>query len=272
MHADPRLAGGAARRSQRRRMCDSGKPNPLKASGFPLPPTLRAGATLVSRERCESGRIGLTANEVTSARGSEGSNPSLSATGRQPGVALSGEPPLAPRNRFERGGYPGPGVRPPLGIPTRRGLGGRERLSRELVRRPRWRFACGRRRPAQLPQQGRDRRQDRGDQAGAGRSWTSPQREHPEPDGGAGRSASQPSRWPADELEHPPYRVVGVEDEAGDERPDEPDRRGGSRREPTLAVSGRSVGQEIEVVDDGVGGNSRRSQRRARRGSSPWGR
>ena len=30
-------------------------------------------------ERCESGRIGLTANELTWETGSEGSNPSLSA-------------------------------------------------------------------------------------------------------------------------------------------------------------------------------------------------
>ena len=30
-------------------------------------------------ERCESGRIGLTANELTLETGSEGSNPSLSA-------------------------------------------------------------------------------------------------------------------------------------------------------------------------------------------------
>ena len=32
-------------------------------------------------ERCESGRIGLTANELTWVTGSEGSNPSLSARG-----------------------------------------------------------------------------------------------------------------------------------------------------------------------------------------------
>src|SRR6202011_5357213 len=31
------------------------------------------------KERCESGRIGLTANELTWGTGSEGSNPSLSA-------------------------------------------------------------------------------------------------------------------------------------------------------------------------------------------------
>ena len=31
------------------------------------------------KERCESGRIGLTANELTWETGSEGSNPSLSA-------------------------------------------------------------------------------------------------------------------------------------------------------------------------------------------------
>jgi hypothetical protein len=33
------------------------------------------------RERCESGRIGFTANELTWVTGSEGSNPSLSAPG-----------------------------------------------------------------------------------------------------------------------------------------------------------------------------------------------
>ena len=33
----------------------------------------------VGKERCESGRIGLTANELTWETGSEGSNPSLSA-------------------------------------------------------------------------------------------------------------------------------------------------------------------------------------------------
>ncbi len=33
------------------------------------------------RERCESGRIGFTANELTWVTGSEGSNPSLSARG-----------------------------------------------------------------------------------------------------------------------------------------------------------------------------------------------
>src|SRR5271166_4307938 len=35
--------------------------------------------TKVLLERCESGRIGLTANELTWVTGSEGSNPSLSA-------------------------------------------------------------------------------------------------------------------------------------------------------------------------------------------------
>ena len=34
---------------------------------------------LSRKERCESGRIGLTANELTWVTGSEGSNPSLSA-------------------------------------------------------------------------------------------------------------------------------------------------------------------------------------------------
>ena len=33
----------------------------------------------MAEERCESGRIGLTANELTWGTGSEGSNPSLSA-------------------------------------------------------------------------------------------------------------------------------------------------------------------------------------------------
>jgi hypothetical protein len=36
------------------------------------------------QERCESGRIGLTANELTWETGSEGSNPSLSATPMTP--------------------------------------------------------------------------------------------------------------------------------------------------------------------------------------------
>ena len=39
----------------------------------------RRSATVEVRERCESGRIGLTANELTWETGSEGSNPSLSA-------------------------------------------------------------------------------------------------------------------------------------------------------------------------------------------------
>jgi len=34
---------------------------------------------VVAEERCESGRIGLTANELTGGNPSEGSNPSLSA-------------------------------------------------------------------------------------------------------------------------------------------------------------------------------------------------
>ena len=33
----------------------------------------------LSMERCQSGRMGLTANELTRETGSEGSNPSLSA-------------------------------------------------------------------------------------------------------------------------------------------------------------------------------------------------
>jgi hypothetical protein len=44
-------------------------------------PVLRNAKVLL--ERCESGRIGLTANELTWVTGSEGSNPSLSA--RRPG-------------------------------------------------------------------------------------------------------------------------------------------------------------------------------------------
>ena len=43
-------------------------------------------------ERCESGRIGLTANELTWVTGSEGSNPSLSARGSGPtGQTVPGE-------------------------------------------------------------------------------------------------------------------------------------------------------------------------------------
>ena len=37
------------------------------------------------KERCESGRIGLTANELTRLNSSEGSNPSLSARRNPPG-------------------------------------------------------------------------------------------------------------------------------------------------------------------------------------------
>jgi hypothetical protein len=40
--------------------------------------------TKLQLERCESGRIGLTANELTWVTGSEGSNPSLSARGSGP--------------------------------------------------------------------------------------------------------------------------------------------------------------------------------------------
>jgi hypothetical protein len=39
-------------------------------------------------ERCESGRIGLTANELTWVTGSEGSNPSLSARGKGTGCTV----------------------------------------------------------------------------------------------------------------------------------------------------------------------------------------
>ena len=52
---------------------------------------LRSG----TKERCESGRIGLTANELTWETGSEGSNPSLSADeapGRAPLVCLGKKP------------------------------------------------------------------------------------------------------------------------------------------------------------------------------------
>ena len=53
-----------------------------KPQPFDSPPQvagLAGYARLAVRERCESGRIGLTANELTWERGSEGSNPSLSA-------------------------------------------------------------------------------------------------------------------------------------------------------------------------------------------------
>jgi hypothetical protein len=49
-------------------------------------------------ERCESGRIGLTANELTWVTGSEGSNPSLSARGSGPmGQNVPGENGPLPR-------------------------------------------------------------------------------------------------------------------------------------------------------------------------------
>jgi hypothetical protein len=54
-------------------------PNPVNE----VSARLVAGGVLVmsilTLERCESGRIGLTANELTWVTGSEGSNPSLSA-------------------------------------------------------------------------------------------------------------------------------------------------------------------------------------------------
>ena len=43
---------------------------------------------MVRKERCESGRIGLTANELTWETGSEGSNPSLSAQNSLRSVAF----------------------------------------------------------------------------------------------------------------------------------------------------------------------------------------
>ena len=46
-------------------------------------------------ERCESGRIGLTANELTWVTGSEGSNPSLSARERGTGAGRPGSRPAA---------------------------------------------------------------------------------------------------------------------------------------------------------------------------------
>jgi hypothetical protein len=59
-----------------------------------LPPRPKVGEPLRDRlqwgkERCESGRIGLTANELTWETGSEGSNPSLSAN-----IAPAAQPPL----------------------------------------------------------------------------------------------------------------------------------------------------------------------------------
>ena len=48
---------------------------------WPAVPPRKYGPTTGQRvkERCESGRIGFTANELTWVTGSEGSNPSLSA-------------------------------------------------------------------------------------------------------------------------------------------------------------------------------------------------
>ena len=48
---------------------------------FPDPslPGIVGSAKVVPEERCESGRIGLTANELTWETGSQGSNPCLSA-------------------------------------------------------------------------------------------------------------------------------------------------------------------------------------------------
>ena len=47
------------------------------------------GPASVGTEKCESGRIGLTANELTWETGSEGSNPSFSATHKRCGRASS---------------------------------------------------------------------------------------------------------------------------------------------------------------------------------------
>jgi hypothetical protein len=49
---------------------------PIMDRAWKMVPRWSAKAQL---ERCESGRIGLTANELTWETGSEGSNPSLSA-------------------------------------------------------------------------------------------------------------------------------------------------------------------------------------------------
>ncbi len=48
------------------------------------------GVDWVTRERCESGRIGLTANELTGETWPEGSNPSLSALVASTAVTGSG--------------------------------------------------------------------------------------------------------------------------------------------------------------------------------------
>src|SRR5579875_4167488 len=52
------------------------------------PDAAREGTAAGQVERCESGRIGLTANELTWETGSEGSNPSLSAAA---GLAAGGD-------------------------------------------------------------------------------------------------------------------------------------------------------------------------------------
>ena len=55
-------------------------------------PGVRSDRTEVQLERCESGRIGLTANELTWETGSEGSNPSLSAHRGRPRDKASCKP------------------------------------------------------------------------------------------------------------------------------------------------------------------------------------
>ena len=58
----------------------SGSLGPSRGLGFPFHPWIcRPPYSPRVKERCESGRIGLTANELTWVTGSEGSNPSLSA-------------------------------------------------------------------------------------------------------------------------------------------------------------------------------------------------
>ena len=84
-------------------------------------------------ERCESGRIGLTANELTWVTGSEGSNPSLSAR--------AGQPARGPRNK--EGPPRGPAVRAgPAGIGLVRGGCAKSWVASSCrplaVRRTRW--------------------------------------------------------------------------------------------------------------------------------------
>src|SRR5579871_281291 len=118
----------------------AGPVGPVGASRQPGGP----GATAPGRERCESGRIGLTANELTWETGSEGSNPSLSAP-RQRRAASYRERPspgrLEParhrqlRRPLPEGRRAMTAVRRPGGPPTA-GAGSAGGSATETARRP----------------------------------------------------------------------------------------------------------------------------------------